>query len=230
MHRTVTTIARDSAAAALIGSLRWVYGRIASGKSGKALPATPQDAEAQIVTLIRNSATQAGVIGFGTGIGGLFTLPLTLPANIAGVAALQINMVQEIARMRGHDLASQQVETLTLACLTGNAAVDVLKRAGIKLGGKAAEQALGKISSAVLLRINQAVGFRLVTKGGTTGLVNLGKAVPLVGGLVGGTIDGLSTAAVGNAAKALFPAKGAPDDAPFAPPPPTALLASPASP
>ncbi len=204
MSRSVATIAWESTGAALMNSLRWLYGRLASGKSETA-PTTPHNVEDQIASLIRRSAGQAGVVGFGTGLGGMFTLPIALPANIAGVAALQIHMVQEIARMRGYDLRSEQVESLTLVCLTGNAAVDVLKDVGIAVGRKLTQQAVGQISGAALLRINQAVGFRLVTKGGTSGIVNLGKAVPFVGSLVGGTIDGISTAAVGNAAKALFP-------------------------
>lgn len=187
-----------------MNSLRWLYGRLASGKS-ETVPAVPRNVEDQIASLIRRSAAQAGVVGFGTGLGGIFTLPITLPANIAGVAALQIHMVQEIARMRGYDLRSEKVESLTLVCLTGNAALDILKDVGITVGRKLTQQAVGQISGAALLRINQAVGFRLVTKGGTTGLVNLSKAVPFVGGLVGGTIDGIATAAVGNAATALFP-------------------------
>ena len=32
------------------------------------------------------------------------------------------------------------------------------------------------------ITMNKAVGFRLLTKFGQTGLVNLGKAIPLVGG------------------------------------------------
>ena len=204
MSRSAATTAWESAGAALTNSLRWIYGRLASGKS-ETVPAAPRNVEGQVAALIRRSAAQAGAVGFGTGLGGMFTLPIALPANIAGVATLQIHMVQEIARLRGYDLRSEQVESLTLVCLTGNAAVDVLKDVGIAVGRKLTQQAVGQISGAALLRINQAVGFSLVTKGGTTGIVNLGKAVPFVGGLVGGTIDGISTAAIGNAAKALFP-------------------------
>jgi uncharacterized protein (DUF697 family) len=233
MSRSVATIAWESTGTALMNSLRWLYGHLASGKSAT-VPATPRNVEDQIASLIRRSAAQAGVVGFGTGLGGIFTLPITLPANVAGVAALQIHMVQEMARMRGYDLRSEQVESLTLVCLTGNAAVDILKDVGIAVGRKLTQQAVGQISGAALLRINQAVGFRLVTKGGTTGLVNLSKAVPFVGGLVGGTIDGISTAAVGNAAKVLFPhvngteqARDEQDDVIYGAAPPEQKLLSP---
>ena len=46
------------------------------------------------------------------------------------------------------------------------------------------------ISGAALTRINQAVGFKLVAKAGSAGVVNLAEVVPFVGGLVGGGFDG----------------------------------------
>ena len=55
----------------------------------------------------------------------------------------------------------------------------------------------------MLTKINQAVGFRLFTKFGQKGLVNIHKAIPVLGG-VGGTVDAMSTYAIAKAAKALF--------------------------
>ncbi|MBQ4442795.1 MAG: TerB family tellurite resistance protein [Bacteroidales bacterium] len=56
----------------------------------------------------------------------------------------------------------------------------------------------------MLTKINQAVGFRLFTKFGQKGLVNIHKAIPVLGGVVGGTVDAMSTYAIAKAAKALF--------------------------
>ncbi len=56
----------------------------------------------------------------------------------------------------------------------------------------------------MLTKINQAVGFRLFTKFGQKGLVNIHKAIPVLGGFVGGTVDAMSTYAIAKAAKALF--------------------------
>ena len=50
------------------------------------------------------------------------------------------------------------------------------------------------------------MGFQLLTKAGTQGVVNFTKFVPVVGGLVGGTVDALSTKAVGEIAKRVFEA------------------------
>jgi hypothetical protein len=39
------------------------------------------------------------------------------------------------------------------------------------------------MSSGILKKINQKVGFRLVTKFGEKGIINLSKLIPVVGGL-----------------------------------------------
>ena len=60
------------------------------------------------------------------------------------------------------------------------------------------------------IEINRKVGFRLLTKAGTTGVINISKAIPLVGGVVGGTVDGVATGVVGKVAKRTFAPR--PDD------------------
>jgi hypothetical protein len=122
-------------------------------------------------------------------------------------------MIAAIAHLRGHDVHSNPVRTLALVCLAGDGAMSVLKDVGIQIGNKLTARAIQAISGATLIKINQAVGFRLVTKAGTTGLVNLSKIVPFVGGLVGGTIDGATTRTIGGAAKKLFPDIRPPDAA-----------------
>jgi hypothetical protein len=56
----------------------------------------------------------------------------------------------------------------------------------------------------VIKTINKSVGTRLVTKFGSKGIINLGKAVPLVGGLIGGAVDGIGTNTIGITAKKVF--------------------------
>ena len=70
--------------------------------------------------------------GFLTGLGGLITLPVALPANITSVLYVQIRMIAAIAHMRGYDLKDDQVRTFVYVALTGQAATDILKQAGIK--------------------------------------------------------------------------------------------------
>ena len=61
-----------------------------------------------------------------------------------------------------------------------------------------------KLPGKVLTKINQKVGFRLFTKFGTKGLVNLGKLVPVVGGVIGGTLDFAETKVIANRAIKWF--------------------------
>lgn len=61
-----------------------------------------------------------------------------------------------------------------------------------------------KIPGKVLTKINQKVGFRFITKFGTTGVVNLGKMIPGVGAIVGGGLDLAETKIIANRAYKWF--------------------------
>lgn len=66
------------------------------------------------------------------------------------------------------------------------------------------KQTIKKLPGEVTKAINKKVGFRLVTKFGEKGVINLGKALPLVGGVIGGTVDGIGTHVIGKTAKTIF--------------------------
>ncbi len=158
----------------------------------------------QVNSLIRWQNTKAGTSGFITGLGGVITLPLAIPANVASVMYVQIRMIAAIAYMGGHDLNDDRVKSLVFVCLTGNAAKDILKDVGIVVGKKLAENAIKNISGKTITTINQKVGFRLLTKFGEKGVINLGKTIPLLGGIVGATFDSVSTNTIGNIARDTF--------------------------
>lgn len=158
----------------------------------------------QVNSLIRWQNTKAGTSGFVTGLGGLFLMPVTLPANITSVLYVQIRMIAAIAIMGGHDVHDDRVKAMVYACLAGNAAKDILKDAGIVIGTKMATNAIKGISAKTLTAINQKVGFRLVTKFGEKGVINLGKAVPLLGGIIGAGFDSVTTNVIGNVARDTF--------------------------
>ena len=161
----------------------------------------------QVNSLIRWQNTKAGTSGFLTGLGGIITLPIAIPANVASVMYVQIRMIAAIAHMGGHNLNDDRVKSLVFVCLTGNAAKDILKDVGIVVGKKLAENAIKNISGKTITAINQKVGFRLLTKFGEKGVVNLGKTIPLLGGIVGATFDSVSTNTVGNIARDTFISK-----------------------
>lgn len=196
----------------IIELLNWTYDKTING-----LPVTDsayilaenflnkyETIDKAIDSLILWQNTKSGTSGFITGLGGLITLPVAIPANIASVMYVQMRMIAAIAHMRGYDLKDDQVKTFVFVCLTGKSATDVLKQAGMKAGQLAAKNAINKISGEALKAINRRVGFKLFTKFGEKGVINLGKAVPLVGGVIGGTIDTIGTNVIGKTAKKVF--------------------------
>ena len=142
--------------------------------------------------------------GFITGLGGILTLPIAVPANISSVIYIQIRMVATIAIMCGYDLEDDEVKTLVYVALTGQSAVEILKQVGIKIGEKIGENLIKKIPFEIVKQINKLVGFRLVTKFGQKGVINLGKCVPIVGGVIGGTVDAVGALTIGKTAKKIF--------------------------
>lgn len=142
--------------------------------------------------------------GFLTGLGGLITLPVAIPANVSSVMYVQMRMIACLAYMGGFDTNSDQVQTLVYACLAGISVDQILKQTGIKFGNKLAISMVKKIPGEVLTKINQKVGFRFITKFGTKGVVNLGKALPLVGGIIGGGFDFTETKVIADRAYKMF--------------------------
>ncbi|WP_341282093.1 EcsC family protein [Paenibacillus sp. FSL H8-0537] len=155
-------------------------------------------------SLIGWQVSKSATSGFLTGLGGLVTLPVAIPANLLSVLYVQMRMIAAIAHMGGYDLRDDKVKTFVYMCLCGNGVKDIIKDVGIVLGQKITRVAIQKISGTVITKINQKIGFRLLTKFGSKGVVNLGKMVPVAGGLIGGTFDGVSTATIGKVAKKMF--------------------------
>lgn len=145
--------------------------------------------------------TTSGVIN---GFGGLITLPVTIPANVGSVLYVQMRMIACTAYMKGYDLKSDQVQTLVYACLAGVSINEVVKTFGVNLGQKLSVSAIKKIPGEVLVKINQKVGFRFMTKFGEKGLINLGKMVPVVGAAINGGLDYTETKVIAKRAYKLF--------------------------
>lgn len=142
--------------------------------------------------------------GFLTSLGGIIVMPVAIPANISSVLYVQMRMIAVMAYMGGYDTDSDQVQTLVYVCLAGISIDQILKKAGIQIGNKLAIAMIKKIPGQVLIKINQKVGFRLLTKFGTKGIINLGKATPIIGGVIGGGFDLIESKAIAKRAYKLF--------------------------
>jgi hypothetical protein len=178
------------------------------------LPSAKQVAEDQfsraasiedaINSVIAWRTTYAAGMGFVTGLGGIAAMPITIPAGLAASYALGANTAAAVAYLRGYDVHSEQVRTMVLLCLIGEAGEEILKNAGIAIGTKVCQKLIDRIPGKVLIEINKKIGFRLITKAGEKGVVNLMKMLPLVGGVVGGTFDGIFVNSCGKTAKTVF--------------------------
>ena len=162
------------------------------------------DRESACKAMLRNQVIKCTTSGFITGFGGVVTLPVTIPANIGSVTYIQMRMIACTAYMSGLDLDCDQTQTFVYACLAGVAVNEIVKKAGVKFGVKFANGLIKKIPGSVLVKINQKVGFRFITKFGTKGIVNLGKLVPGVGAIIGGGLDLAETKVIANRAYKWF--------------------------
>ena len=155
-------------------------------------------------SLRKNQCKKCFTSGFVTGLGGLLVLPVSLPANITSVLFLQIRMIAAIAKMGGYDLKDDRVKTLVYQCLVANSCKEVIKNMGVRAGEKLALNFIKKIPAASLRQINKAVTIKLFTKFGEKGIINLGKTVPLLGGLISGCVDWYGAKKIGNVARDTF--------------------------
>jgi len=176
--------------------------------AAEALAATKGDVEKAIERLIRTHMRLAGSAGFITSVGGLITLPVAIPASVGATYLLAARMTAAIAHLRGYDIHTEDVRSTVLITMLGSTGAEVLKDVGIQIGTKSVAAALKKVPGKVFIEINKAVGFRLVTKAGSKGVVNMTKLVPLVGGPIGAGMEVLSIRAIAVYAKKNFPAVG----------------------
>lgn len=163
-----------------------------------------QDTSAAAKKFINYQIAKCTTSGFVTGLGGLITLPVAIPANVGSVMYVQMRMIACLAYMGGYDTDSDQVQTLVYACLAGISIDQILKQAGIQFGNKFVMAMVRKIPGEVLTKINQKVGFRFLTKFGTKGIINIGKTVPVIGGVIGGGFDFVETRVIAKRAYKMF--------------------------
>lgn len=130
--------------------LEWCYDKAINGTFGldsaqelaKSYLDNDDSPHEQANSLIRWQNTKAASSGFITGIGGLITLPVAIPANITSVLFVQIRMIVAIAYIGKYDPRNDKVKTLVYACLTASTAKEAFKSIGINVGNKVAINAI----------------------------------------------------------------------------------------
>lgn len=162
----------------------------------------PEDA---IDSIVRSHYKLAAAGGFVTGVGGLLTMPVALPANVVGFYLLAARMTGAVAQIRGYDPATEQTRTALMLTLLGADADDILQRAGVVGGGTMGAIALNRVPKAAAMVINKGIGFRVATRLGARTMGRLGRAVPLAGGVIGAGLDFYLVKRIADQARKEFP-------------------------
>jgi len=183
------------------------YGRLPSAKSAAARHLQKQagSADEAISSIIDHHVRLASAQGFVTNIGGLAMLPVAIPANITGVATVQVRMVAAIAHLRGYDLNDNRVRTALVMCLMG----------GEQVAEHIAEGTLPTSPLAVATapifdpELDRLVAEEVLTDlaariGGKNVALAIVKRVPLMGGGVSAVMDGIATHQIGRYASGEF--------------------------
>ena len=151
-----------------------------------------------IKELIENHVRLAGAQGFVTNIGGLVTMPVAVPANIAGLALIQCRMVAAIAHLRGYDLEDQRVRNGILTSLLGEERMLSMIRKK-KLPGTPMAVATAPVYDPHLsvVAANEVAAEIITRMAGKRIAFTVGRRVPVVGGVIGAGTDGFATWQIG---------------------------------
>lgn len=143
----------------------------------------------------------SGMTGFVFGLPGFLLLPITLPGNIVGVAALQLHMTAALAALGGHDVHDAATRDRCIDCLLAKIneprrnteEEEVLTRTGTKLVERGI-RFLAEQATKGAVRVARNVALRKVGA----------NRLPLVGGVIGASSDAYVTAHIGRCAAGTF--------------------------
>lgn len=156
--------------------------------------------------VISNHVRLAAAQGFVTSLGGFFTMPVALPANVVGFYMVATRMTAAVAKLRGYDIADPQIRSAVLLTLVGADNEDLLRKAGMASPSSAMTNLAAQgLPGPALMVVNKAVGFKILSQLGQSSLSRFGRGVPVVGGALGAGLDGMLMKSVGKQADREFP-------------------------
>jgi hypothetical protein len=198
----------------LQGSIEYAEDRL--GRARTKGRSEEQAREVAIRRIVRESVGKAGTTGLVTGLGGLVTMPITIPASLGGNFVINTRMVGAIAYLRGYDPADPLVQTMIQLVVAGVSIEKIAAEFGVKVGKQAVQKlaiktamrAIEAVPVVVIDRVSARAGYLLVIRyGPIRTAAALYKAAPIVGGLAGGAVDASFTRATGILAKKAFPSE-----------------------
>ncbi|MGN6160285.1 MAG: EcsC family protein [Marmoricola sp.] len=152
------------------------------------------DYERAVHHLIERHVRYAGVEGLVTNLGGLTTLAVAIPANLAGLALVECRLIAAILHLRGYDLEDPRTRNAVLACLLGpDALATEIKKKRIP-GGPNDLLTATTVDPELTQRLANAVAAELITRAtGTRVATTVGRRIPVLGGAIGAGSDGYAT-------------------------------------
>ena len=170
----------------------------AAASADKILAGERGDVDRAIHEVIEDHVRYAGAQGFATNLGGLVTAVVAIPANITGLALIQCRLVASIAHLRGYDLADQRVRNAILACVLGEDVVGSMVKSKKVPAPPMALATAPAHDAAIDQMVSGVVASDLITRvAGKRLATQIGRRIPLVGGVVGMGADGYATWKVG---------------------------------
>jgi len=161
--------------------------------------------ELAIDSLVTQHIGLASAQGFLTSVGGLLTLPVGLPANIAGMGVLSVRMIASIAHLRGYDVDDRRVRAALTLAMLGDDELCRLVSDGKLPSTPLAIATAPMFDPALDQSINERVMGSLAGRlGGKHLAVVVVRRIPLVGGGVGAAVDGWLTFGLAAYAKREF--------------------------
>ncbi len=142
--------------------------------------------------------------GFVTSLGGIMTLPISIPAALGVNWVLQTRMVAAMAYIGGFDIEDPPVRMSIALCLLGKKAKEILNQDIDDIESYIRRKGIYSIPARTLSIVNQAVAARLMQIAAQKGLTRVSKAIPILGGVVGGILDYQSCRETAEFAKELF--------------------------
>ncbi len=156
------------------------------------------DVEKAIQTLTRNHVGLAAAQGFVTNLGGIATLAVSVPANIAGVTLLQAHLVAGIAHLRGYDLDDPRVRNAILAAMLGEDKVhELVKHKSLPSPPMALATAPSHAPELDKIIASELTGELFARTVGRRAVTLMARRIPVAGGVVAGGTDAYQTRQIG---------------------------------
>lgn len=164
-----------------------------AGRYLDAFPVVHQAANSLVIW----ESSKAATSGFIMGLGGVVSLPVTLPAGLTGLLFIQFRMIAAVAILGGFSPDDIRARHLVYVCLGGYAVKELLHSAGMNFIGQISVRTLRDVSEKTV-----ATFITRIATGFSTG--STVRLVPLVGGIINGGMDWLQVRSAGALACEVF--------------------------